>query len=437
MRFRSRLLSAGRPRPFILVLCSVAMAITALIGLPQSAQAKSTLGGKITRSEVLTRAQDWFTRNVPYCQGNKTDCANRGTPWAWDVDKTREYRPDCSGFVDMAWHLDADPATGDLDGAPWTKPIAKADLLPGDILDNVEDGHVVLFEKWYDSAHTVAQYYSEGSTETDMNHDHGPVNSGTLSGHPAANYHAYRYVNIDDGVQAPDSRQAIGHNADGRLEAFGIGGDGALNTVFQTEPNGVWGAWKSLGGQDLRSVVVGNNADGRLEVFGVGGDGVLYTIFQLQPNGDWGPWKAMGGNDLSAHLTVGSNADGRLEVFGIGGDGALYTIFQLQPNGDWGPWKAMGGRDLGGHLDVGSNADGRLEIFVVGGDGALNTIFQTEPDGVWGAWKSLGGHDLRSVVVGANADGRLEAFSAGGDGALYTTFQLQPNGDWSPWKNLG
>src|SRR3954463_3340751 len=68
----------------------------------------STLGGPISRSEVLSRAQDWNDQDVPYCTYDKTTCANKGTPWAWDLGDTRQYRPDCSGFVDMAWHLNAD-----------------------------------------------------------------------------------------------------------------------------------------------------------------------------------------------------------------------------------------------------------------------------------------------------------------------------------------
>src|SRR5262245_61516826 len=131
----------------IIVGSSIAVAATALtlMGTSHSADA-STIGGQISRSEVLTRAQDWNNRNVQYCTYDQTTCANEGTPWAWDIDHTRLYRPDCSGFVDMAWHLGADPNTAGLPSSAYTTQISKADLQLGDILDDVPDGHVVLFE---------------------------------------------------------------------------------------------------------------------------------------------------------------------------------------------------------------------------------------------------------------------------------------------------
>jgi hypothetical protein len=43
--------------------------------------------GKITRAEVIARAQDWVNRKIPYSQTATTD----------------GYRQDCSGMVSMAW----------------------------------------------------------------------------------------------------------------------------------------------------------------------------------------------------------------------------------------------------------------------------------------------------------------------------------------------
>lgn len=43
--------------------------------------------GKITRDEIMSRAQNWVDRRIPYSQTQTTD----------------GYRQDCSGYVSMAW----------------------------------------------------------------------------------------------------------------------------------------------------------------------------------------------------------------------------------------------------------------------------------------------------------------------------------------------
>ena len=43
--------------------------------------------GSISRDEVISRAQDWVNRKIPYSQSKTTD----------------GYRQDCSGYVSMAW----------------------------------------------------------------------------------------------------------------------------------------------------------------------------------------------------------------------------------------------------------------------------------------------------------------------------------------------
>ncbi len=102
----------------------------------------SSPDGTIGRGEVLDRAQSWIDQQVPYnnsgCYNNQFGC----------------YRPDCSGFVSMAWHLSAALDTWSL----WnvTADIAAADLQPGDALlrDSGGTDHVALFVRWADAAHT-------------------------------------------------------------------------------------------------------------------------------------------------------------------------------------------------------------------------------------------------------------------------------------------
>ncbi|WP_045316729.1 hypothetical protein [Lentzea aerocolonigenes] len=123
----------------------------------QEEVAAAGYGGSISRTEVISRAKNWWDRKVPYSQ----------TAYAWDVNHGKQYRTDCSGFVSMTWKLTSSRTTSTLDGVA-TK-IAWANLKPGDMI--LRNGHVKLFEKWANTAHTSVWIYEEGSTATDMDHE--------------------------------------------------------------------------------------------------------------------------------------------------------------------------------------------------------------------------------------------------------------------------
>ncbi|MFB6691502.1 hypothetical protein ACFCX3_13310 [Streptomyces virginiae] len=112
----------------------------------------SSVGGDITRSEILARAQSWVDARVPYSQS------------AYRTDDNGTYRQDCSGLISMAWHISV---SGTNYGATtWTLPNyairlgSLDDLQPGDAIDNISQ-HVVLFTGWADSAHTKANIIEE------------------------------------------------------------------------------------------------------------------------------------------------------------------------------------------------------------------------------------------------------------------------------------
>ena len=270
------------------------------------------------------------------------------------------------------------------------------------------------------------------------------------------------------------SMPVVARNADGRLEVFVQGSDGALWHIWQTAPNNGWSGWASLGGW-ITQPVVGQNADGRLEVFARGSDGALWHIWQTAPNNGWSGWASLGG--VISMPTVGRNADGRLEVFAQGTDGALWHIWQTAPNNGWSGWASLGGWIT--NPTVARNADGRLEVFVQGSDNALWHMWQTAPNNGWSGWASPrrldpqpgGGPERRRpdggvraglgqrVVahVADRAEQRLERLgdasaagsatrsstttrtagwrcsSRGSDGALWHIWQTAPNNGWSGW----
>jgi hypothetical protein len=258
---------------------------------------------------------------------------------------------------------------------------------------------------------------------------------------------------------------AVARNADGRMEVFARGTDGALIHIWQLGPNTGWAhEWTSLGGS-LESVpAVGRNADGRLEVFvRGGGNNSIWHIFQTAPNNGWSGWFDLGVGGLPmAAPVVARNADGRLEVFSImapdeENKGQLFHNFQDVPSANFSGWESLGrppGKSPNVELvrpgwdsafpqfDVGRNFDGRLEAFAVTKGGTLWHTWQLEPNSrrPWSPWAPLesppGGLD-KAPVVALNVGGNLEVFSRGPDGRVWHRWQGGPVDGWSAWKSLG
>ena len=147
------------------------------IGIQQIDAAAAGYGGTITRAEVISRAKDWWDRKIPYSQ----------TAYASDVNRGKTYRTDCSGFVSMAWKLTTSRTTSTLDEV--ATRISWANLKPGDMI--LRNGHVKLFEKWANTAHTSVWIYEEGSTATDMDHE-----TVTISSLKSGGYAPWKYKKI-------------------------------------------------------------------------------------------------------------------------------------------------------------------------------------------------------------------------------------------------
>ncbi|GAA2037202.1 hypothetical protein GCM10009839_43000 [Catenulispora yoronensis] len=90
------------------------------------------------RRQIMARAEHWVSQRVPYNQG------------VWHEG----YRTDCAGYVSMCWGLRDSMVTSTLPQI--SHRIAKDDLRAGDALVNtdVATGHVILFDRWADYAHS-------------------------------------------------------------------------------------------------------------------------------------------------------------------------------------------------------------------------------------------------------------------------------------------
>ena len=178
-------------------LAAVVMAAGLVVAAPAPAPAAPALaaagnyGGRISRVQVLRRAQDWLRRDLSYSQDNARA--------RWDLHRGRKYRPDCSGFVSMAWALEPRRIGRAL--VTWelptvADPISWAGLRGGDALLRLAPGnrgteHVQLFHRWTGSARTRAVIIEQSGS-----HDGMRRKIVTVSGARAGGYRPYRYRNI-------------------------------------------------------------------------------------------------------------------------------------------------------------------------------------------------------------------------------------------------
>lgn len=235
------------------------------------------------------------------------------------------------------------------------------------------------------------------------------------------------------------TRLASARNADGRLAVAARFEDGSVQVVSQQAPNNGWGPWVSLSGKVGGDPVLAQHQDGRLAVFVRGHDGIVYVQHQAAPGAAFGGWAGLPENApirVTGNPGVARNADGRLQLFARGGDHAIWHLAQVAPNGPFGPWASLGG-DFAGDPVVGVNADGRLEVFARGPNGRLYHAWQKSPGGALSPFAYRGGALTGNLAVARNADGRLEVLARGTDNAIWSIAQTAPNSDWGSWTSLG
>jgi hypothetical protein len=102
-----------------------------------------------------------------------------------------------------------------------------------------------------------------------------------------------------------------GQNWDGRLEVFGADRSGLVVHTAQlpgaTGPSGAWsGGWTTLGsGYQMKKLAVARNADGRLELFGMDGNGRLAHMTQdSKGSASWSNWRPLPSISLASEYKV-------------------------------------------------------------------------------------------------------------------------------------
>ncbi|GGM91573.1 hypothetical protein GCM10011609_31060 [Lentzea pudingi] len=166
----------------------LAMAAATLLALSTLVSPAHAAAAPIYRYEIINRANSWLT-------------ANNGTrvPYSQSLKWTDGYRQDCSGYASMAAKLDKvpdAPNTVALNTSTWTFSISMSELKRGDlVIDALGDGdnrHVVIFDRWTDSAKTrYFAYEQRGDWGTDYR-------SRTYGLEPYSDYKPRRLHNVID-----------------------------------------------------------------------------------------------------------------------------------------------------------------------------------------------------------------------------------------------
>ena len=193
---------------------------------------------------------------------------------------------------------------------------------------------------------------------------------------------------------------------------------------------GGWAAWSSLAPESSAPPAVARNADGRLEAVYVGGDGFIYHTWQNRPNGTWGGSYRLASLGSTTSVELARDNQGFLYAFARDTGGRIWSI--RQSSVDWGSWTLMGG-GVSVLFDAATNVDGRLELFGLDAGGAVVHQWQW-PGGAWSAWERLGGPGVYAAAAGVNPDGRMELFGVDRSGTFVHSWQVPGSATgWSGW----
>jgi len=158
-------------------------------------------------------------------------------------------------------------------------------------------------------------------------------------------------LGIPEPLVGKSLRITVAGNADGRIEIFARSSDYPTLDIFHKWEigQGGWSDWENLGmpikppikaGPDVKwygdAFCLAKNADGRLELFASGLDGALWHRWQILPQwhttseNAWSEWDTLGGEKVDKIVTA-TNPDGRIEVFIFSYGNGLFHRWQVNP----------------------------------------------------------------------------------------------------------
>jgi len=318
---------------------------------PTSAYADSTVGGAISRTEMMARAQYWVDQNVVY--GTVfDDNDNVVSTQSYPDQQGRNYRTDCSGLVSEAWHLSYSPTTDnfqDTASNPWHN-ITLDEMRPGDAL--VRNGHIELFARWASgSDHSQGAYvyslngpaFSDWAKGPTAN-SHGQVGfDGWSSNDPLTSYQPIPYNNVIEDASASASSKPDLLLANGTIAVYATHGDGTVWGASQSTPGGSFNAFAQLpspGATLVGSPQALQLSSGIIAVFARTSTGAVMGTNQNAVGGSFYPWASLGGN-VAGDPTVLQLSNGAMTMYASGTNGQVFGLSQQGPGGAWGSWTLL------------------------------------------------------------------------------------------------
>ncbi|WP_327364892.1 C40 family peptidase [Streptomyces sp. NBC_01296] len=408
------------------------VAAPAAVGSFATLAADSSAGGSISRAEVIDRAQSWVDAGVPYSMTS------------YRTDSNGKYRTDCSGFVSMAWHLNASSGTnwGETTGTllNYTSSIAKESLKPGDILlnpDSGASGHVVIFNGWTSSDHSTYDALEESGSSGAVRHS---IPYPYYSGH--GTFSPRRYDNIQD----TSSRADI--TGDGKADLMVLSTDGTIGlrpgsgTSFGASTT-VSAGWQNyLGGAGQGRLYYADiNGDGKKDLLVLGTDGTLGVRFNNGSGTSFGAsvpissgWQNYLGQPGQGRLSFPDiNGDGKADLVIQGTDGTIATHLgsgtsfgaNLPLSSGWQNYLSQPGQGRLSFPDI--NGDGKADLVIQGTDGTIATHLGSGTSfganlplsSGWQNYLSQPGQG-RLYYADINGDGKADLIIQGTDGTVAT-----------------
>ncbi|MDI1464770.1 VCBS repeat-containing protein [Catellatospora sp. KI3] len=383
---------------------------------PQAAQAYFGMGPMVSRGDVLARARNWLERDVEYCASTTPSvCAGNGAPYTNGLGGTNLYRPDCSGFVAMAWKFAttsdgwATPDTDALLYNGFTDVIASSSLLPGDALVNPKDdnhdgtafgagddgtGHIVLFTGWADAAHTRINYIHESSEANDIYAVTGELLTTKINNH----YKPVRYKRITTGKYDD-------FDNDGKVDV--IGRVAGVNDLYlyrgnRTVLSGQSTAGIGWGGFDMVTSAGDFDGDGNADLFARNSTTKDLYLYPGTGGGQFGAALYLGINlasyemivapgdfdrDGKADLIARATSTKNLYLFKGNGSGGFTGSAEIGVN--WGAFDrliAPGDFNNDGNMDLVARDAATTNLLLYSGNGANGFSNVTQIGIGWGAF---------------------------------------------------
>ncbi|MEU8776739.1 VCBS repeat-containing protein [Streptomyces sp. NPDC048606] len=394
----------------------------------------SAAATKITRSRVIARAKSWVGIGLDYSGGGRYG----------------GYRTDCSGFVSMAWDLDDSLTTDAFEPRGTVHSIAKSELKAGDaLLDNDAgvNGHVVLFEKWADSAKT--RYWGFDFTPSGVHHrvyDY-PYYPGYGPFLPV------RYDNIVDDTTTPPAPPAgmtdlvaANLNGDGVDDVVGVEASTGKLWLYKGNANGTiaggstrveigsggWNGMSDLAAGDFTGdgrddVIATEESSGKLYLYPGNGSG-LGARKEIGSGGWNGMHDLVGGDftgDGRADLVGVERSTGKLWLYKGNGAGAIGggSTRVLIGTGGWNGMHDLVGMDIDsdGRADLVGAETSTGKLFLYKGEGTGLADRKEIGSGGWNGMNDLVGGDFTSnghddLVGVEKATGKLWLYPGTGSG---------------------